>query len=94
MASVDGPRICQSVSGRRGGTLPSLLLNALSESKGLAEPLVGGWHFSRKPPISPTSAADWNKVIRVTSVAALATMAFGAIVLPLVTVIAGMTFAG
>jgi hypothetical protein len=45
-------------------------------------------------PINPTSAADWTKVIQVTSVAALATMALGAVVLPLLGVIAGMGFVG
>jgi hypothetical protein len=45
-------------------------------------------------PINPTPTFDWTKTVKVTAVAVLATMAFGAIVLPVLGVVAGMAAVG
>ena len=45
-------------------------------------------------PVNPTPATHWDKAVKVVSVSALAVMAMGAIVLPLLGVVVGMAFAG
>jgi hypothetical protein len=45
-------------------------------------------------PINPNPAANWAKAVKVVSVSALATMALGAIMLPVLGIVAGMAFTG
>jgi hypothetical protein len=45
-------------------------------------------------PINPTPSTNWAKAVKVVSVSALATMALGAIMLPLLGIVAGLAFVG
>jgi hypothetical protein len=93
-----GPRLAQKTSknGARAAPAPACDLSHFRTPRRWPKlALTIRDHFEEPVmPINPTPPTNWDKVAKVISVSALAAMAVGAIVLPLLGVIAGMAFAG